>query len=492
MTQDFTRRGLIATSAAGLTASLIPFPEWFATYGQAQAKGIKVRHGVSTAEGAAMLAKYKAAVGTMMPMAAGEPCGWTFQWYTHQIRSTTTKAAEIALLPAPQQPLATDTWNTCQAHGGRPLQYFLPWHRMYAYFLERIVAKATNDADFALPYWDYMDPPQRPIPADFRAALPNPLFRQDRNDGSNNTANVNGGQPIDQGRPAGTLSVACLAQGEYLAYGVQPGFNSAVNQNPHNVVHGLIGNSLGMGSVPWAANDPIFWMHHCNIDRLWASWNMAGRANPIAPDWADQQFVFADENCQRVLVTVKDFAAIGPLGYTYDKFAPVPPPVAAAVGAVGPRVLATSRAAAAAVAPQPIGLAGAAPVTVPLTPPAGAAALPAGLGAVPASQRVILKLTGLSAKLAPGVLYDVYLGLPAGAARAQDRFAGAITFFDAVPLDHDHAAGAHGEGPSFSFDVTRQVRRLGARGQVSVTIVPSGTPAPGSEPVVAEVVLIAG
>ena len=52
-------------------------------------------------------------------------------------------------------------------------------------------------------------------------------------------------------------------------------------------VHTLVGNLLGMGKVPWAANDPIFWLHHSNVDRLWASWNGWGRANPATAAWRD-------------------------------------------------------------------------------------------------------------------------------------------------------------------------------------------------------------
>jgi tyrosinase len=29
-----------------------------------------------------------------------------------------------------------------------------------------------------------------------------------------------------------------------------------------------------------AALDPIFYLHHCNIDRMWAVWNGGGKANP--------------------------------------------------------------------------------------------------------------------------------------------------------------------------------------------------------------------
>ncbi|KAF5586322.1 tyrosinase precursor (monophenol monooxygenase) [Fusarium pseudocircinatum] len=46
----------------------------------------------------------------------------------------------------------------------------------------------------------------------------------------------------------------------------------------HNGYHGTIGGSGGSGHMSWietSAFDPIFWMHHCQIDRLFAVWQAA-------------------------------------------------------------------------------------------------------------------------------------------------------------------------------------------------------------------------
>lgn len=37
----------------------------------------------------------------------------------------------------------------------------------------------------------------------------------------------------------------------------------------HNPVHSMIGGQMGTGSSP---NDPAFFLHHCNVDRLWDLW----------------------------------------------------------------------------------------------------------------------------------------------------------------------------------------------------------------------------
>lgn len=37
----------------------------------------------------------------------------------------------------------------------------------------------------------------------------------------------------------------------------------------HNRVHEWVGGDLRAGTSP---NDPLFWLHHSNVDRIWASW----------------------------------------------------------------------------------------------------------------------------------------------------------------------------------------------------------------------------
>ena len=386
-------------------------------------------------------------------------------------------------------------WNTCQAHGGRPLQFFLPWHRMYVYFLERIIRKTSGNPNFALPYWNYMDPPQRPLPAPFRTNPASSLYRVNRNNGSPGTANVNGGQPIDFGQPAGTINLDCMNQPTYLPGPGGAGFNSAINQNPHGIVHSLIGNGQGMGSVPWAANDPIFWMHHCNIDRLWASWNRT-HTNPTDASWRNQQFVFADENCNRVLVKVSDFEKIAPLGYTYDTLMR-PTIIDAALLERLRRVRLIAKVRLPIPQPDPgperIRL-DRSRVVLPLLS-TNEAPLAKALQ-VNATQRLRLRVSGLRTDVQPGVLYHLYLTLPDNAPTrgAQARFIGAITFFDAVPLDHgnmDHKGAEPSDGPSFEFDVTDLVRRLGSPQSLSVTIVPAGTPLKDAVPSVGTIELSA-
>jgi Common central domain of tyrosinase. len=47
----------------------------------------------------------------------------------------------------------------------------------------------------------------------------------------------------------------------------------------HNQVHLWVGGDMLVGTSP---NDPVFFLHHCNVDRLWAEWQTTQRL-PYAP-----------------------------------------------------------------------------------------------------------------------------------------------------------------------------------------------------------------
>jgi hypothetical protein len=79
--------------------------------------------------------------------------------------------------------------------------------------------------------------------------------------------------------------------------------------------------------VPTAARDPVFWLHHCNIDRYWECWirKGGGRANPGSP-WTEQTFPFRTTTGRREAV-VGDCGRTADLGYTYDNLPCAPPKI---------------------------------------------------------------------------------------------------------------------------------------------------------------------
>ncbi len=481
---DVSRRSFLAGAAT------IPFALWLERHLQAQT-GPLVRYDARSTQGQANLDIYAALVGTMKGTPQGDPRSWVFQWYTHWVDGSTTKSAELQRIypsPSPWKELATEMWNTCQAHGpNEPEDFFLPWHRMFVFYFESIIRQLSGVAGWTLPYWNYSNPAPSVhgiIPPQFTRQgdpLYGPLFVDKRNPG------VNQGQAIDRNSPGALDPTSALAQCTYSPSGAQGGFNQDLDFGVHGNVHVLVGNSRNMGSVPWAASDPIFWMHHCNIDRLWASWNAAGRKNPTDSSWLNQSFVFADANGQRVVATIKDFTDISKLGYKYQALESVP-----ACPTPVPSKGQTKHAKAAGLT---LGAEGASvALTAEPAPQASKASLKQRLGKVATGRRVFLVLKGLQADVQPETLYRLYLELPkaAKAATAKRHLVGTLNFFHAGHTGH----GEHGpqQDKFVSFEVTALLKDLGKRGLLTdaplLTVQPAGAPAADSKPVIGELSLV--
>src|SRR5262249_31287940 len=96
------------------------------------------------------------------------------------------------------------------------------------------------------------------------------------------------------------------------------GRTGRIEATPHNDVHNMIG---GLMSDPTtAAQDPIFWLHHANIDRLWSRWNEATYSNPTDGRWHDEHFSFFDETGTQVRLRCGDVNdTVVHLDYTYER-----------------------------------------------------------------------------------------------------------------------------------------------------------------------------
>ncbi|UGY11948.1 tyrosinase family protein (plasmid) [Bradyrhizobium septentrionale] len=439
-----------------------------------------MRYDVATPEGEKMLEKYARALAKMMDkaqIAESDPKSWTFQWYTHavagSIQNEINRVYQNVPASDPKRLLALATWSTCQAHGmnGLPQEerMFLPWHRMYVYYFERIIRSVLGDQTFTLPYWDYTTPGKRAIPKQFR--MPNDplykvLYRANRNNGENQRAEVNEGQTIDLDRPTTPLTLAVLGNPKYESDEAGTGFNEELDGNLHGAVHVLTGNPQNMGSPSWAARDPIFWLHHCNIDRLWAAWNAGGRKNPEGT-FLTQSVAFADENGQRVEATVRDFVDLEKIKvgtYRYDKLPPVPPiPAVAADEAVATNAPVTIFARQ--TQPQPVRLEVSGATSVPLT----SIAVPIATHVENASGRsIFLLLQNLNAAVQPNVLYNVFLDFPNSPGTTP---VGQINFFDSTGAQPQ---GGRTSSRRFTFDVTQLMRSSAAIGTPSVRLVADG------------------
>ncbi len=50
--------------------------------------------------------------------------------------------------------------------------------------------------------------------------------------------------------------------------------------NLHNRVHVWVGGQMATGMSP---NDPVFWLHHCFVDKLWSEWQKRNPGKTYLP-----------------------------------------------------------------------------------------------------------------------------------------------------------------------------------------------------------------
>ena len=289
--------------------------------------------------------------------------------------------------------------------------YFLAWHRGFLYRFEAKLRQLAGDPALVLPYWNYYQDPA--IPPEFLdPALP--LYRGDRTGTS-----VTNATSMDAF--AGTI--VAFQRGKPNA------FEPLVEIRPHNRVHNLAGGA--MSSILTSPRDPLFWVHHANIDRLWAAWLKTGngRRQPAASAsyWSGSfHFGNATKDIPRNWTTITPN-----LGYQYDDetLPAALPPATASAGRAPAGSAAMPPVRPASIQAAPLGVARplalderSVSVDVPLTTrdagrlrstmlQPGAAAPTDGQGG---PLRVVLdgvRLTDLGEK--GGYLYDVYLNLPA-------------------------------------------------------------------------------
>jgi hypothetical protein len=483
----------------------MPFALWLAR-ARADGLGTLVRYDATSPMGLTMLQIYAEAVQQMKLRNPDDPLSWIWQWYTHFVDGATTKAAEITRIfgvdPTPQSTFANEVWNTCQSHSGQNTNYFLPWHRIFVLFFEDIIRTVTGHPDFTMPYWNYTssDPTKRGIvPLEFR--LPDDpvwgsLYRPDR------STLANSGQRIDKTQTSDQMDVsAAMACTSYSNVGSVLGFCRSIDSGIHGKIHVLTGNSKNMGAVPYAARDPLFWLHHISIDRLWAIWNTNGGINPTTATWAQKYFVFADGQGQRVTGKLADYFDLSTLGYTYDDLNQVQAAKTSKTTSSTALRLAQSTNTVAEEVARGASEAnlGTKPVRVELQRVAGAKLTEVvGLSDTADGKRTYLVLKNLHTWKQPEVLFHVYL-TPGRGTHGLGRadYVGAINFFDAEFHDHGHGAMGDVLGENFfSFDVTEILSRIGhsglkadARDSLYVTFVPGGQPTAGANPLVANIEL---
>jgi hypothetical protein len=220
--------------------------------------------------------------------------------------------------------------------------------------------------------------------------------------------------------------------------------------------------------VPVAANDPVFYSHHANIDRLWACWQNA-HSLP-AGSWQDQPFSFVDDTGALQTQPVKNFLDSTALGYVYDN-------VDRCTRAGGPRISATAALERAIIEGRQLqkttlSISSRIAVDHPQTTVDINVSEPnAKLLVAPPEGTVAteLVLRDVTAESHPGVLFDVYI---AKKSQPQTRkFVGTISWFGA--FRHHGSKGP--EKRTFEFSVSDQLRELGEIAGTSLTVTVEAT-----------------
>src|ERR1700675_4081325 len=292
-----------------------------------------IRYNVNSPEGQVMLAKYAQAIEIMRTLPDYDTHSWTWWWNTHWIKgppaflwdySRKKKTEVIAALPKEYQADAEAVWDGCQAHPYNPSNpeqyqqwYFLPWHRLMLNQFEGVIREVLHDETFTLPYWNPVtgNPDDLIVPAVFRAPGTT-LYNGTR------WPWVNGGERIDI-LYRDWLSLDALNEDFYIDSPTgSHGFNPKLDTNPHFLTHLAVGGD--MADFATVGGDPLFYLHHANLDRIWESWNRLGHTNPTDPKYLNRTFAYGDRSGKRIDLPVTAADRVAQLGYEYDTYEKAP------------------------------------------------------------------------------------------------------------------------------------------------------------------------
>ena len=287
----FSRREFIVAAGAAGGAAALTLSGLVPT---AAAQTVRVRPDISDpALDPRAIQALKDGVNAMKQLPQNDPRNWTAQANIHQ--------------------------NFCPHNNW----FFLPWHRAYLHYFEQICREASGWPEFTLPYWDWTTNPK--VPAPFWGDAGNPLFDNTRVIGPDDTADPEFVGP-------GTIN-DILATADFFSFasGVarrqrDPSTTGELESRPHNYIHGsFVEGNMATYMSPL---DPIFWLHHANVDRVWTQWDqLHPSATTQDPRWLNFSLsrFFDPATRQPVSPRVNTLLSTYRLGYRYPS-QPVQPP----------------------------------------------------------------------------------------------------------------------------------------------------------------------
>ena len=211
-------------------------------------------------------------------------------------------------IPGPSRPVSTwdrfVVWHHAAMNVAHRGPLFLPWHRMMLRTLEQLLIQVLGDPNFGLPYWDWaadgqLTPTQQlsaalwantamgsasSAPGPFTlAAFPIRLAANSAGQLSQVNRALQRARGVGIGGGPVTLPTKAMTAASVTAtpYDVAPWNTSSLSgfrvraegwrppNQMHNQVHIWMGGDMLPSSSP---NDPVFYLNHCNIDRVWERW----------------------------------------------------------------------------------------------------------------------------------------------------------------------------------------------------------------------------
>jgi hypothetical protein len=281
------------------------------------------RENINTfSQDAVKLRKLRDAVAALKNRKLDNPISWFTQAGIHDILANDP---DLARIPTSIRALFH------QCHKDENL--FFLWHRAYVAAVERLMQDAIQDPTFRLPYWNWYADPS--LPEAFRSEFLDPQRMQKNslyvaNRIATGKINVNRGDPI--------WTPEIVTDYDSNDFG---SFQDQLDQNEHGEIHMFVGTITNMGSIYFAARDPIFYLHHANIDRLLMVWLKKSSSHKVSvhfPEWVPSVYRFpippgSTGNSNPPVYTPSEqelsLGSMEAMGYKYDNVDPpnvsVPP-----------------------------------------------------------------------------------------------------------------------------------------------------------------------
>ena len=143
---------------------------------------------------------------------------------------------------------------------GSGQERFLPWHRVYLWEIEQLLIH-VNPTSF-IPYWDWTK--DRDVPAWLQGFLPTVVVPQEDGNPPTTTINVHRGPHIGNLPDPGPVNALMNSTNKtYTEFATEL-------EDFHKTVHGWVNGT--MDDLMHSPADPLFWLHHANVDRIWSKW----------------------------------------------------------------------------------------------------------------------------------------------------------------------------------------------------------------------------